>query len=1016
MFNRLRERASFVYNGGDVALPSMADSTSASTATNSINNTLAPNDEHQESDGDGDHHLQTTSSDTGTDKGTDAETDTGTDNSSAETLKGDHPRSTISHLDDPAQTVSSNNESDLQSPSFFSIFRRSQLAPNLPVPDATQTESNGLDEQTEQDAHPTLPSVGEEISIDKASNHTDSGFEDTHSQELPSLLSRMRLSATKAFFETSATTLAGSIHSMSASRHATNTIDDTTNSKASPSIDAEQNHIAVNTDNIDTSNHTAWDFSEEIAQDPEIRRLTEQIYHLRTEYHSVKESGKHSQRRRQEEYSKLKQYSNGKSRELWFATQKMRRFHGLGEYKTELKRCSLPAHDTSTPTLTMEAKLLRAQHQGAILERQLAIVHDFQQSMIDYLYTKALPDVKAEQELATLVGKSQLEKMIKARDTMVALFEDCLGLQRKIIAKYRLREIEHSRGMDGERLKQEVEHLKVMTGEIPAMERNPELRDSAKRRLEERLQVKDRQLERRKSREEDLIKATQKLIDDDQALVGKASEQIANISSHSIDLLLEINGNDDSDSDSANNHRTEPTNQSATKEPHDDMDSDSGSDISHCSLNDTGNAEVSNNLPALPSVTSDNDAKDQTQSTKLAVSNQGAKDTGNDEGSNDLVLPSVTSDDSANDQSQSTEPSNQWATEEQHGVLKSDSGFDINQSNDTGNGEEKYDLVRILVSNDITTAEEVHKQQEQSKADSKEIGEIDTTMNVPSEGADQPKDSHDDASASQGSSRSTANRSMGTTGMHPPPGVARVRALRAARDLNSSERSFGSTSNHGDGDQGISEHSNSESGDDHLEPISPRSTTRKSQSGVSASQRYAARASTTGIRSRNELLERARLARLSNQGATTGPAQGSTLESAATLGTGNVRPALGMKAMSSRDFASRRSLAVTNPSSRTGLGLGGSEHRSSLIVPPSLSSSERSERARASISIAAERQARMERIASRRQSSIEVSAIQQARSDDKPTISAERRAQIRAGLANRGVGTKLDNGGEGRKE
>jgi hypothetical protein len=280
------------------------------------------------------------------------------------------------------------------------------------------------------------------------------------------------------------------------------------------------------------------------------------------------------------------------------------------------------------------------------------------------------------------------------------------------------------------------------------------------------------------------------------------------------------------------------------------------------------------------------------------------------------------------------------------------------------------------------------------------------------------KESNDDALQSQGTTGSTTNRCTGTTGRNPPPGIARIRALRAARDMDSSERSLGSSSNHAEGDQGTSEHSYSESGEDHLEPMSPKSTTRKSQSGLSASQRYAARASTTGIRSRNELLERARLARLSNQGGTTGPTQASTSENANTtsLGVGGARPSLGIKAMSSRDFASRRSIAVTNPSSRNGPGLGGSEHRSSLMGSAS-SASERSDRVRASISMAAERQARMERIASRRQS-VEVAATHQAQSDNtnKSGISAERRAQIRAGLMSRGAGSKADNGGDGGKE
>lgn len=1024
MFSRLRERANVVYsyNGGDDALPPTTpdpNSTTTGTTTSTNSNGTSSNNASQlplapnhEPDQPGQSGQQLQSEVATTDTTADADSSTTPD-----TIQVEHPPSTIRHADvtDVAHAATAdeddvdqqadghnatvNNESNVHSRTFFSMFRFSQSATNVPVqvppplPYPTQTEPGGQNDQTEQDTHTTvtstststgtgtLPPLLEGPSIEKTSNHADSGFHDSYTSttgsDKPSLLSRMRISATKAFFDTSAASLAGSIHSLSGSRHATGTTHDATHTNSqshsnththstttTPSIDGQQHH--VQSANVDTSTHSTWDFSEEIAQDPEIRRLTEQIHLLKMDYQSIKQSRKHAQRRRQEEYSKLKQYSNSKSRELWFASQKMRRFHGIGEYKTELKRCSLPAHDTSTPTLTMEAKLLRAQHQGAILEHQLAIVHEFQQNMIDYLYTKALPDVKMEQELAAMVGKSQLEKMVKARDTMVNLFEDCLGLQRKIIAKYRLREIEHTRGVDGERLKLEVEHLKIMTGEIPAMERNPELRDSAKRRLEERLQVKDRQSERRKSREEDLIKSTQKLIDDDEALVGKATEQIANLSNHSMDLLLELSCNDDSDNDNENHSAKDPSKKpnnpnSAGNEPHDETKCDSGIEISQSNYMDTADG---------PIATNNNISKDPSE-----------------------------------------KPSNPSATEEPHGDLKekSDSSFEFSQSKDTG----------ALATSDKST-QAVQNQPSQCMADSPstiEAGkgkEVKATMEVSSAGIDRPKEPYDDSlSESQGSLRSATNRSTGTTGRNPPPGIARIRALRAARDMDSSERSLGSNSNYGgEGDQGTGDHSNSESGEDHLEPISPRSTTRKS------SQRYAARASTTtGIRSRTELLDRARLARLNNQGGTMGPVQGPAVENAASASVGSARPALGNKAMSSRDVASRRSLAVTNQASRSGPGLGGSEHRSSVVVS-SLSSSERSERVRSASAIAAERQARMERIASRRQSSMEVSAIQQARgSDDKPTtISAERRAQIRAGLTGRGVGTKLDNGGEGRKE
>eukprot|EP00339_Tiarina_fusa_P023454 CAMPEP_0117007788 /NCGR_PEP_ID=MMETSP0472-20121206/7542_1 /TAXON_ID=693140 ORGANISM="Tiarina fusus, Strain LIS" /NCGR_SAMPLE_ID=MMETSP0472 /ASSEMBLY_ACC=CAM_ASM_000603 /LENGTH=364 /DNA_ID=CAMNT_0004709655 /DNA_START=180 /DNA_END=1270 /DNA_ORIENTATION=- len=250
--------------------------------------------------------------------------------------------------------------------------------------------------------------------------------------------------------------------------------------------------------------------NDDAASDPEIIHCQREIRTLRAELRRMKQSGNNTRRRRANtDLKTLRQHKSAKGRELWIKQQTSKRGgalfgSGLQEYKTELMKCTLPSHDSTPATLTAEAKLLRVQHNSWMTDRQMEIVQNFQRDMIDYMYNTALPDIRQEHELAAMVGQSQVDKARKSKDDLSDLYEHCLGLQRKIIAKYRLRELEQQNREASERSSSgggfgaadaggvddtEREALQVAAGEVPTMERVPELRDSAKARMEARLEA-----------------------------------------------------------------------------------------------------------------------------------------------------------------------------------------------------------------------------------------------------------------------------------------------------------------------------------------------------------------------------------------------------------------------------------------------------------------------------------------------------------------------------------------------
>ena len=280
-------------------------------------------------------------------------------------------------------------------------------------------------------------------------------------------------------------------------------------------------------------------FDEVIVTDPEILQLQQEIRHVRNELRDVRGAGQSTTKRRNRDESLLRHNKNGKGRELWFAIEKNKKNPlGLGEYKNTMMKRSLPCHDTSNPTILMEARILRTQHNQMIADHQMEIVQQLQQSMIDYMYTDSLPAIKQEHELAKMVGKAQVEKMRKSREEMVTTFEHCLTLQRKVISKYQLRELEHRN--EDHRFDSGADTQEDQKQEKP---RNSDLSQDAQARMDALQKQRDSIMERKKKREEALHNAVENIEKVEKDTMERAAKAIDEISRHTNSLDDEMEKN-----------------------------------------------------------------------------------------------------------------------------------------------------------------------------------------------------------------------------------------------------------------------------------------------------------------------------------------------------------------------------------------------------------------------------------------------------------------------------------------
>jgi hypothetical protein len=172
--------------------------------------------------------------------------------------------------------------------------------------------------------------------------------------------------------------------------------------------------------------------------DPDVVATMQKSQAVRSDLRSMRQTYRFDVKERNRDLGSINQKRNAVGRELWLKMQNNKlNPYVLKDYREELLKLSLPEHDTTNPTLTAETKLLRANHNGWMTERQMAIVHKLQECMIDYMYNEVLPNIKKEREVATTVARAQVDKMQTSKKELENLYQSYVQTQEAILAKYR---------------------------------------------------------------------------------------------------------------------------------------------------------------------------------------------------------------------------------------------------------------------------------------------------------------------------------------------------------------------------------------------------------------------------------------------------------------------------------------------------------------------------------------------------------------------------------------------------
>jgi hypothetical protein len=259
--------------------------------------------------------------------------------------------------------------------------------------------------------------------------------------------------------------------------------------------------------------------------------LNKKIRQMEKELLETYENGRIRRRRyRKIENAHLKN-KNSISRSLWMKRQNHKRnpIAGMKDYKLHMFKVSLPCHDTSQPILISEAKLLKADHNCLMITHQLEMLQEQQVKIIDFFLKEVVPVARKDHHESTKVLKAKVELAVEKRDDTVKAYEDHMLAQRKLIGKFKLKEMEDDdRSVDST----ELEVARLAAAETPTFEAT-QLRRSAELRIEAKFgSLKERQA-KRLIRDEVLNNTLQNM-----DLIEKSSLQRAQNVSGEVESLL----------------------------------------------------------------------------------------------------------------------------------------------------------------------------------------------------------------------------------------------------------------------------------------------------------------------------------------------------------------------------------------------------------------------------------------------------------------------------------------------
>lgn len=168
-----------------------------------------------------------------------------------------------------------------------------------------------------------------------------------------------------------------------------------------------------------------------------LEKIKRDIRRKEIELLRVYETGKNRTREYKQTENAHKRDKNSLGRSLWMK-QKSHNMAGIKDYKNHMFKVSLPCHDASNSTLTLEAKLLKADHGCRMLEHQMKLLHEHQQPLINFLHKGVMAVAHKDREESTFRLKDQVMAAIKKKDALQEAYEDFLTAQRKFIGHLQL--------------------------------------------------------------------------------------------------------------------------------------------------------------------------------------------------------------------------------------------------------------------------------------------------------------------------------------------------------------------------------------------------------------------------------------------------------------------------------------------------------------------------------------------------------------------------------------------------
>jgi hypothetical protein len=175
--------------------------------------------------------------------------------------------------------------------------------------------------------------------------------------------------------------------------------------------------------------------------DPDLLKTFARMERVRQDIRDQQQTNRTQSTEYHKELQDMKASKQAIGRDLWLKQQN----HKLNpllvkeyyEYLLEQDQTVEDLTKDEQKQLVAQAKLLKAQHNDNMTDRQMQMVRDFQQDLIDFLYSGMLPSLKNEAQQVAVQGNEQIEQFQKQTEELNEMYTKLTELQERILEAYR---------------------------------------------------------------------------------------------------------------------------------------------------------------------------------------------------------------------------------------------------------------------------------------------------------------------------------------------------------------------------------------------------------------------------------------------------------------------------------------------------------------------------------------------------------------------------------------------------